>query len=140
MTVYKLNSDKEVSINIKRYLIDWKNDGDSKLEKKFIDLIYPFWNRYIVLFQCRVPGSKLRLDILNCNKRLAIEIDGEQHQQFNKHFHANSRIVYLNSLRRDWVKEEWLAKNNIKLIRLNTEDLNNFSLKYVRDKFDISLV
>ena len=87
MRVRKLNSSKEILLNIKDYRIDWEKDGASKLEIKFRDLIKPYWFNHIVLFQPRIPGSLLRLDFLNCNKRLCVEINGTQHCEFNKFFH-----------------------------------------------------
>lgn len=140
MKVTKLKSSKIVSINTSKYLIDWKNDGNSSFERRFRDLIYPFWRNQIILFQLTIPGSLLKLDFLNVNKRLLVEIDGCQHNTFNKHFHRGSRAIFLASLRRDNDKELWCEKNNITVLRLNEEDIDNFSIDYIYDKFGINLV
>lgn len=139
MKVTNLNSDKLVNLNTFKYRINWEKDGSSKLERMFRDLISIYWRNSIVLFQPRIPGSKLKLDFLNVNKRLCVETDGEQHNSFNKHFHNNSRNVYLASLNRDRIKEIWLEKNDIKLLRLVEEDLINFSPNYILNKFDIDI-
>lgn len=140
MRVIKLNSDKIVTLNTSRYSIDWENDGNSSLERQFRDLIYSYWKTQIILFQPRIPGSLLKLDFLNVNKKLAIEIDGPQHGEFNKHFHNNSRANYLSSIKRDLEKENWCERNQIKLLRLNEEDLWNFSPSYIQQKFGINIV
>lgn len=141
MRVSKLNnSNKLVLLNTRKYLINWKDDGSSSLEKKFIDLIFPFWKNQIILFQCRIPGSLLRLDFLNINKRLVVEIDGAQHNTFNKHFHSNSRNVFLGAIRRDLAKETWCEQNQISVLHLNEEDLDNFSPKYIFQKFNINIL
>lgn len=141
MKVYKFNSpSKLVTLNVFKYKIDWEHDGASKIERQFRDLIYPFWKHKIVLYQPRIPGCLLRLDFLNATNKLAVEIDGAQHNEFNKHFHANSRANYLSSIKRDLNKEKWLENNKIQLIRLNGEDLNEFSPKYIQDKFNISII
>lgn len=140
MRVKKLNSDKEVLLSVKEYLIDWKKDGASKLEIAFRDLIYPAWKHHIVLFQCRIPGSLLRLDFLNCNKRLCVEIDGAQHNKFNKHFHNNNKLNWVSSIKRDWEKEEWLKQNNIKLIHLEEKDLKEFNPKLIEEKYGINII
>ncbi len=141
MRVLKYNSKtKLVTINTNRYRIDWENDGASKIERQFRDLIYPYWRNCIVLFQPRIPGSLLRLDFLCVNKRICVETDGVQHGEFNKHFHANSRLNYLSSIKRDLNKEKWLEDNKISLIRLDGDDLNNFSPNYILDKFSVSIV
>ena len=139
MRVKKLNSDKEFLLTVKKYGIDWENSGASSLEIKFRDLIYPHWRNSIILYQPRIPGSLFRLDFLNCNKRLCVEINGPQHDKFNKHFHNNSRMNYLASIKRDIIKSNWLIANNIALLELNEEDLKNFSLTYVKEKYGIDL-
>ena len=141
MRVFKFNSlTKLVTLNTSKYKIDWENDGASKIERQFRDLIYPYWKNKIILFQPRIPGSLLRLDFLNVTNRICCEIDGPQHGEFNKHFHSNSRMNYLSSIKRDMNKENWLKTNNITLLRLEEEDLNNFSIEYIKNKFDINLI
>jgi len=140
MRVKKINSSKEVLLNIHKYKIDWEKDGNSSLERQFRDLIYPYWKQSIVLFQCTVPGSLLKLDFLNCNKRLCVEINGPQHGQFNKFFHANSRAKYLEAMRNDFKKQRWLDENNIQLLELIQSDLDNFSLKYIEQTYGVNII
>lgn len=140
MRVKKLNSDKEVLLSFKKYKIDWENSGASKLERQFRDLIYPYWKNQIVLYQCFVPGSKLRLDFLNCNKRLCVEIDGKQHGTYVKFFHNNNRLNWMMAWKRDEDKQKWLEDNNIKFLALKQEDLDYFSPKYILEKFGINII
>jgi len=139
MRVKKLNSTKEVLIRARDYAIDWEKDGASKLEVRFRDLIYPKWKDSIVLFQFRIPGSLMRLDFLNCNKRLVVEIHGPQHENFNKHFHNNSRINYLESIKRDAMKWEWCNQNKITVLELKERDLDKFSTEYIEKEFGVIL-
>src|SRR2546426_220282 len=101
MRVTKLNSSKTVLLKVRKYLINWDDDSAfaSKLEVKFKNLIYPYWKNYLVLFQCRIPGSLLRLDFLNCSLKLIVEVMGRQHSEFNKFFHRDSRANYLQSIK-----------------------------------------
>lgn len=140
MRVKKLNSNKEVLLKINKYKIDWEKDGNSSFEIKFRDLIYPYWKAHVVLFQCTIPGSLLKIDFLNCTKRLVVEIDGKQHGEFNKHFHNNSRNVWLASMKRDLSKEKWCEENDIKVIHLLEEDLKEFSPKDIEEKFGVSII
>lgn len=139
MRVKKLNSQTNVLIRPKQYLIDWDIDGASKLEKQFRDLIRPYWCNQIVLFQFRIPGSKLRIDFLNCNKRIAVEINGLQHNRFNKHFHRKSRLVWLESIKRDLQKGEWCQENEIQFLELEKKDLDSFDLAAIEERFEITL-
>jgi len=140
MRVKKYNSSKDVLLKTKKYSINWDKDGNSSLERKFRDLIYPFWKNQIVLFQCTIPGTQMKLDFLNCNKRICVEINGEQHDKFNKFFHNNSKNVWLASMQRDTQKREWLELNNIKLLELVKEDLDNFSPENIKEKFGITII
>ncbi len=136
MRVSRLNNpNKLVLINVKPYIIDWENDGASKIEIQFKDLIKRYWINDIILYQFRIPASLLRIDFLNVNKKIAIEIDGAQHNKFNKHFHADSKINWLGSIKRDLAKEKWCEQNNIKIHHLIEEDLDNFNRKYILNKF-----
>ena len=140
MKVKKLNSNKLINVNINKYRIDWEKSGFSKLEVKFRDLIKPYWFRSMVLFQWRIPGSLLRLDYFNVNIRTAVEISPTSHHgKFNPFFHNNSRLNYLSSIKRDFQKVEYCGSNNIQLLELNEYDLNNFSLQYIKEKFNIDL-
>lgn len=140
MKVFKLNSTKEVILKVNKYRIDWQNDGNSSLERRFRDLIYPFWKNHIVLFQLTIPGSLLKLDFLCLNKRLAVETNGSQHNKFNKFFHNNSRANYLKGIKNDLKKQKWLEDNNIQLLELEELDLDNFSPTYIFDKFGINIL
>lgn len=140
MRVFRLNSKKEILLKINKYRIDWQNDGNSSLERRFRDLIYPFWKNHIVLFQCTIPGSLLKIDFLNCNKRLAVETQGRQHNAFNPFFHNNSRANYLKGIKNDLKKQKWLEDNNIQLLELEESDLDNFSPKYIQNKFNINII
>ena len=140
MRVKKLNSSKEVLLRINKYRINWENDGNSSLEIQFRDLIKPYWKNSLVLFQCTIPGSLLKIDFLNCNKRLAVEINGTQHDKFNKFFHNNSRNVWLASMKRDIQKQKWLEENNIQLLELIQDDLDNFKPSYIYEKFGINII
>ena len=49
MRVKKMDSEKEVLIKYRDYLIDWNKRGASKLETQFKSLIYPYWQNSIIL-------------------------------------------------------------------------------------------
>jgi hypothetical protein len=140
MRLKKINSQAEILIKINKYRINWDKDGSSKPEKKFIELIKPFWKNCIILFQLRLPGSLLRLDFLNCSLRIGVEISPKSHHDnFNPFFHKN-RIGFLKSIKSEIVKEKWCEDNNIRLLTLDDNDLDNFSPKYIEKKFGIYII
>ena len=140
MKVWNFKGKNQVLIRTHEYLIDWKKDGASKLETRFKELIFPFWGGQIVLEQLRIPGSLLRIDFLNCTKRLAVEINGPQHDEFNPHFHRGSPVNFRASIRRDMKKILWCEANNIQVLELIEEDLGYFSPKYIQEKFNVDII
>jgi very-short-patch-repair endonuclease len=81
----------------------------------------------------------MHVDILNLTKKIAVEVNGPQHKEFNKFFHNNSRANYFNSIKRDWKKTEWLERNGFQLIEIETQEIPKLSEDFIKDKFGISI-
>ena len=81
----------------------------------------------------------MKVDLINMTKRIAVEVQGDQHEKFNKFFHNNSRANYLRSITRDHDKMIWLENNNFKILEIFKEDLPPLSKKYILDKFGVSI-
>ena len=82
----------------------------------------------------------MKVDFINATKKIAIEVNGPQHDEFNKFFHGNSRAKYLQSIKRDHQKAEWLEKNNFIIMQIYESDIKLLSPSYVTKTFGISLV
>jgi very-short-patch-repair endonuclease len=108
--------------NSTKYLIDWDKKCRSKLQKKVKDLLYSNWVSDIVFEELPVLGTRMTLDFYNANKKLAVEVDGNQHYKYNKFFHSNSRQNFLSQLQRDEKKEYFCEINQIKLVRILERD------------------
>lgn len=129
----KIYSHREINVNINKYIIDW-NYAVSKPQKAFKDLIYPYWKCNIVLEEFRIPGSKLRCDIVNLTKRIIAEISPQQHFSYNKFFHG-SRSGFIQAMKRDVDKIQWAEDNNFRLIEITEKDIANFSKEYIIETF-----
>ena len=105
-----------------QYNIDWSAPSRSKLQYKVKKSLEKIWANNIVLEEMPVVGTKLSLDFYNANKKIAIEVQGRQHNQYVPHFHGNNKINFIAQLRRDHQKKEFCEINNIKLIELYEED------------------
>jgi len=81
----------------------------------------------------------MKVDLINMTKRIAVEVQGAQHDQFNKFFHNNSRANYLRSITRDYEKRTWLENNKFKILEIVQEDLSSLSKAYIEEKFEISI-
>jgi len=116
--------------NSTKYLIDWDKSCKSKIQKKVKDLLYPYWAADIVFEELPVVGTRMTLDFYNASRNIAVEVDGNQHYQFNKFFHSNSRQNFLAQLQRDDKKEYFCEINQIRLARiLESDNLNKSLLK-----------
>jgi hypothetical protein len=131
---------KLVNKNVRRYLINWEAKSRSKLQFKFKEFFYPYWKNHIVYEEFPVYGSMLKIDLLNATKKIAVEIQGSQHESFNKFFHDNSRLKYLESIKRDVKKGKWIDTNQFKFLELYEDDLKNLSPQYIEEKCGILII
>ena len=129
-----------VSKNVRKYLINWEGKSRSKLQYKFKQFFYPYWKNHIVYEEFPVYGSMLKVDLLNATKKIAVEIQGDQHESFNKFFHDNSRFKYLQSIKRDVKKEKWLEMNEFKFLQVYESDLKTLSQQYIEEKCGILII
>jgi len=131
---------KLVNKNVRRHLINWEAKSRSKLQYKFKTFFHAYWKNHIVYEEFPVYGSMLKVDFLNATKKIAVEIQGSQHESFNKFFHDNSRLKYLESIKRDVKKEKWIETNGFKFIELYEDDLKNLSPQYIEEKCKILII
>ena len=116
---------------VKKYLINWNKKSRSQIQFKVKQFLKPYWENQIVYEEFPVYGSKMKVDILNATKKIAIEVQGRQHKEFNKFFHK-TRANYLASIKRDQQKREWLEKNNFKVVEVEEEEINKLSKTFFK--------
>jgi len=114
--------------NSSKYLIDWDKKCRSKIQKNVKDLLYRHWIADIVFEELPVLGTRMTLDFYNANRKIAVEVDGNQHYKYNKFFHSNSRQNFLSQLQRDEKKEYFCEINKIRLVRILERDTLNTEL------------
>jgi len=125
---------------VSKYLISWKKKSKSKLQFSVKEFLQPYWKNHIVYEEFPVYGTRMKVDFVNTTKKIAIEVNGPQHDEFNKFFHGNSRAKYLQSMKRDVQKADWLENNGFILMQIYKDDIPKLNLSYIRKTFDISLV
>jgi len=130
--------DRNVSLN--KYLIKWDKPGRSKLENEVRKFLFPFWRSHVVTAEFRIPSSRLRCDLLNWNRMIAIEVDGAQHDTFSKYFHG-SRAGYRLSFQRDLEKEKWLEQiMGFTVVHIYTKDIPDLSRAWFLEKYGVDLI
>ena len=97
--------------NVSKFLINWNGKSRSKIQFRVKQFLKSYWQNQVVYEEFPVYGTRMHVDILNATKKIAIEVNGTQHSKFNKFFHAGSRLKYLESIKRDVAKAEWLENN-----------------------------
>ena len=131
-------SGRLVNINVSKYLIDWDKKSRSKIQFKVKQFLKEYWKSHIVYEEFPVYGTKLKVDILNATKKIAIEVNGNQHTSFNKFFHK-TRVNFLRSLQRDHKKLEWLKVNDFELIEIEEKEVPLISYAFIEDKFGVKI-
>ncbi len=106
------------------YLINWEEGSRSKLQGKVKNFLKVFWDGDVVFEEFPVVGSRLTLDFYNATKNIAIEVQGKQHTKYNKFFHKDNKINYLNQLKRDDEKLAFCDLNYIKLLEVHEENVD----------------
>lgn len=136
--LFKLNSDKLVNVSPSKYQIDWFGKSCSKIQKLVKDFLFPFWKHHLVCEEVRIPGSLLRLDIVNFTSKIIVEVSPTSHHgTFNPFFHKH-RLNYKKSIDSDFKKLEYAERNGYKFVEITEEDFPLTRQLFI-DKFDIYL-
>jgi len=130
---------KQVSVSTKKYLVNWDKPACSKFQTDVRNFFRTFWERHVVLEEFRIPGSLLRIDLINLSLKIVVESSGRQHSDYVAHFHKN-RSGYLSSIKRDLEKHNWCEKNGLTILEIFPEDLPFLSRKFFIEKFNTDII
>ena len=135
MKLYDINGNLQ-SKNVSKYKIRWTKKSRSKIQFTVKQFLKPYWKNHVVFEEFPVFGTMMKVDLLNATTKIAIEVQGKQHSEFNEFFHGGSRMNYLRAIKRDQQKSKWLFDNGFKLIEINEEEIktlpSNSLLKKLR--------
>ena len=127
------------SKQVTRFLVNWDKPCRSKVQFKTKQFLKKFWENQVVYEEFPVYGTKMKVDILNATKKIAVEVQGNQHVSFNKFFHNNSRLKYLESIKRDAQKAQWLEKNGYTLVEIHEKEVESLNKEFFLNNFNIAL-
>ena len=122
---------------VQKYKIKWDGKSRSKFQRRVKQFLKPYWFSSIVFEEFPVYGTRLKVDIINLTKKIAVEAQGRQHEEFVKHFHG-TKANLLNSMRRDGEKREWLEYNGFQLVEIYEKDI--LSIEFFESQFGIKLL
>lgn len=112
---------REVNVNVTKYLIDWDHIV-SKPQKQVKDALKPIWQGQLVCEEFRIPSSKMRIDLVNFSLKIVVEVSPKGSHKFNKFFNKN-RSNFLSAVKRDISKAEWCENNGFRFVEIVDEDL-----------------
>ena len=125
--------------NVNKYRIAWEKQCRSNIQFEVKQFFKSFWIHHICYEEFPVYGTRMKVDMINMTKRIGVEVQGAQHDSFNKFFHGNSRANYLKSIKRDYHKALWLESNNFKILEITEEDISSLSREYISEKFSVDI-
>lgn len=137
MTLYNVKG-RLVFKNVIPYRMRWDAPSKSQLQFRTKQFLKPFWAGSICYEEFPVYGTKLRVDILNATFRIAIEVQGPQHNEFH-YFHNKEPLNYLQSFKNDDEKRKWLLRNEFTFIEINYDEVDLLSRDFFKDKFGLVL-
>jgi hypothetical protein len=139
MRLYNING-RLVNKNVSKYLIDWETKSRSQLQFRAKLFLKKFWSNHLVFEEFPVFGSRMKVDFVNITKKISIEINGEQHENFNPFFHNNSRLNFKESIKRDYKKLEWLERNGFTAIEIVEKEVDKLSVSFFKEKFGVDII
>lgn len=138
MKLPKLGGKTLVNISVGQYLIDW-DKTISKPQKKVSDFLRPYWNADCVLSELLIPGSLLRLDLVNTTRMIIVETSPDElHRNYNEFLHRN-RAGFLKKLKADEKKRLWAEKAGFEYVELDSHDIKNLSKDLFLTKYGIDI-
>lgn len=120
--VFRDSKGRERNVPYKQYLIKWDRAREvSRPQAETKRFLRAYWQNDIVLEEFRIPGTKKRVDLLNVNKGIIVEVSPESSHSFNQFFHG-SLAGFRAALKRDLEKEEWARFNGFSFVELTETD------------------
>lgn len=119
---FKTLEGKEKTVkNIKKCIIHWDGKSRSKFQFEVKSFLKRYWQGDVVFEELKIVGTRLSLDFYNANKKIAIEVQGQQHIKYVPFFHG-TRSNYLGQIKRDYKKIEFCELNKINLVEIYPKD------------------
>jgi hypothetical protein len=129
---------KDVNKNINKYLVKWDEPCRSKVQFNIKKFFETYWRTHIVVEEFPVFGSRMKCDLINFTKKIAVETHGLQHDKFVKYFHR-TRTGFKKSVKRDLQKYSWLEMNGFQIIEIFENEIQLLDSDWIKEKFDIEI-
>lgn len=124
------------SLKVADYLIDWQPAREVSAPQAAVKrFLRPFWQGHICTEETTIPGTRMRVDLMNWTRRIAVEVSPSSSHSFNQFFHRN-RVRFGAAVKRDLDKGRWATLNRFTFIELTETDIPLLSPQWFRDTYD----
>lgn len=141
MVFKTLNGSQKRVVRAKKYLIDWDAKSKSNIQFQTKQFLNKYWCNHVVFEEFPVAGTRLKFDFYNANKKVVVEVNGRQHDEYTPYFHKNRR-GFTSHIRRDQQKIDFCEMNDIKLVQICVDSKNSIEKELNVEtfaKFDVYL-
>lgn len=104
-------------------------------QKRIFQMIRDLYPRYTIIWEQPIESIGLRYDIFIKELGIAIEVDGIQHEVFNKFFHKDVSSAKKGFLL-DKKKNNFSIEHGIKLIRINYKRSLSINIEELKSLID----
>lgn len=125
MKMFNINGEI-VKVDIRPSTYPMRGVSKSKLQSLCGQFLQDTFPRESILEEFTIPGSRMSVDFFLPLKRIVIECDGIQHDNYVPFFHKDRKTSKKYALQRqhDLKKNQWADLNAFKMIRIyNEEDI-----------------
>lgn len=129
---------REISFSPVRYIVKWGTYRGSKFQTEIKKFFQTYWKNDLVAEEMIIPGSRLRIDLINFTKKIVVESSGDQHVKYSKFMHG-SRSGFHASIQRDVKKLQWCENNGFAFIEIMYDEVNLVSREWIKEKFDVEI-
>jgi hypothetical protein len=106
----------------KKYSIKWDSESLSLFQFNVKQFFKKYWIEDIVGEEVLIPQTRLRVDIVNFSRKIAVEVNGLFHVEYTPYF-QNSVEDFERQVYRDVLKEYLLEKNGFEVIEIYEKNM-----------------
>lgn len=109
-------------LNEKRYLIDWEGPSLSNFQKSVKEFFSFYWEGERVGEEVTLPYTRLRVDIVNFTRKIAVECNGKFHAEHTSYFQKTKEDFHWQ-VTKDVQKEMLLELNGFRVIEIYEKNM-----------------
>jgi len=109
-------------LNERKYLINWDGNSLSLFQRKIKNFLKYYWEDDIVGEEVTLPYTRLRVDIMNFTRKIAIECNGKFHVEHTPYWQKDIQAFH-RQVSRDVEKETLLELNGFRVIEIYEKNM-----------------